>query len=273
MKMENLAYTSIEQFSNMSLRLENCEVKALHRYVMQPACEERFIYITKGQACFFTKSMKMKIKERDMIYIPRDTAYQSEWLQASTFVVIDMLLCDREGAPIGFGESPCVLFNDSNHIYDGLLSELAEKADTIGPFDWLERLHLSFKFLCQLARDTTATASDEKKIKKGIIYLENNFAENFPVDVLAEICALSPTHFRKLFVACKGTSPSDYRNRLRIQRAAELLRSGDHTVAEAAEQVGINDIKYFGKLFVRYAGLKPSALKREAFVKKQDDAP
>ncbi|MBQ1182929.1 MAG: hypothetical protein IIX60_00615 [Clostridia bacterium] len=52
-----------------------------------------------------------------------------------------------------------------------------------------------------------------------------------------------------------------------------MLRSGDYTVAKAAEQVGINDIKYFVEFFVRYAGLKPTELKRKSFVKKQDDTP
>jgi len=266
MKIENMAYASIRQFSNLSLRLESCEVKAFHQFVMQPSCVERFIYITKGRARFFVESGELIVKERDMVYLPCDTMYRSEWLEKSNFVVVDMTLCDKDGVAIGFGESPCILFNDANHIYDGLLAELAEKANTIGPFDWLERLYLSFKFLCQLARDTTKTNSDEKIIKKGIVYLENNFYKDFSLNILAEMCSVSPAYFRKLFVACKGTAPSDYRNRLRIQRAVELLKSGDYTVGEAAARVGINDVKYFGKLFVRYTGMRPSELKRGLFI-------
>ena len=57
-------------------------------------------------------------------------------------------------------------------------------------------------------------------------------------------------------------SPVDYRNRLRIRKAAELLRTGRYTIGEAADQVGIQDIKYFGKLFKRYTGFNPGALKK-----------
>ena len=57
-------------------------------------------------------------------------------------------------------------------------------------------------------------------------------------------------------------SPVDYRNSLRIRRAAELLRTGRFTVGEAAKQVGIEDIKYFGKLFKRYTGINPGILKK-----------
>lgn len=264
--MESLAYASIRHFSNIRLRLESCQVKAMHQYVMQPACVERFVYITKGDACFYVNETEVIAKEWDMVYLPRETAYHSQWLRASEFVVVDMQLCDENGASIRFGESPCVLFNDRNRIYDGLLAELAQKADTVGPFDWLERLYLSLKLLCEIARDTTSTESNENLIKPGIAYLENNFAEDFSIDALAEMCALSPGYFRKLFIAAKGTSPSDYRNRLRIRRAGELLRSGSYTIGEVAEQVGVNDIKYFSKLFMRYTGMTPSEFKKKPFV-------
>ena len=58
-----------------------------------------------------------------------------------------------------------------------------------------------------------------------------------------------------------GMSPVEYRNRLRINRATELLKTGEYTVGEAAESVGIRDIKYFSKLFKRYAGVNPRVIK------------
>jgi len=76
------------------------------------------------------------------------------------------------------------------------------------------------------------------------------------------VCFLSPASFRRLFLECKGMSPGEYRNRLRIRRASELLKTGAYTVSEAAEQVGIGDIKYFGKLFKRYTGLTPGTIKK-----------
>ena len=54
----------------------------------------------------------------------------------------------------------------------------------------------------------------------------------------------------------------EYRNRLRMQKASELLKSGKHTVSEAAEAVGIQDIKYFSKLFKRYTGFNPSFIRK-----------
>lgn len=264
MKMESLAHASIDQLALVSLRLESCQVRSMHQYVMQPAPVERFIYITRGQVCFFLGQDMLRAGSRDMVYLPRDTAYRSEWIQEADFMVVDILLRDGGGQDIRFGDSPCVLFHDTHLVYDGLLAELAQKAEAGGPFDWLERLSLCFKLLCEMARDTNRQELDEnrQRIQPGLAYLESNYTSDFPVDILAKMCALSPASFRRRFISCKGISPVDYRNRLRIRKAAQLLRSGKYTVGEAAEQVGIRDIKYFGKLFQRYMGMTPGVLKK-----------
>lgn len=264
MKMEALAYASVNQLTLDSLRLESCTVKAMHKYVMEPAPVERFVYITRGEVCFSLAEGSLRAGDRDMIYLPRDTAYHSLWQTSADFVVVDLLLRDGEGQDIHFGESPGVLFHDTHNVYDGLLRELADKADINGPFDWLERLSLCFKLLCHMARDTNRHElnTELSRIQKGILYLENNYCSDFSVDMLAEICSLSVSGFRRIFLECKGMSPVEYRNRLRIQKASELLRTGRYTVTEVAEQIGIRDVKYFGKLFKRHTGMNPSVLKK-----------
>lgn len=264
MKMNALAHASVDKLALISLRIESCEVKKQHRYVMQAAPVERFIYITRGEVCFFLQDGELRAYERDMVYLPRDTAYHSLWLKDASFMVVDMLLSDKEGQDIRFEDAPGVLFHDMHGVYDGLLTELAQKAEANGPFDWLERLSLSFKLLCEMARDTNRKELDEneRRIKEGIAYLEGNYTKDFSVDRLAEMCSVSPAVFRRIFLACKGMSPVDYRNRLRIRKASELLKTGRFTVGEAAEQVGIKDIKYFSKLFKRYAGVNPGTLKK-----------
>ena len=148
------------------------------------------------------------------------------------------------------------------------MKELAEKADANGPFDWLERLSLCFQLLCNNARDTNREEMDEtnRKIQKGLTYLQSNFASDFSVDILAAMCNLSSASFRRNFRECTGMSPVEYRNRLRIRKAAKLLRTGRYTVGEAAAQVGIRDCKYFGKLFTRYAGVNPGSLKKDTLL-------
>ena len=265
MRIDVLAHVPVNQLELAHIRLESCEVKANHEYIMQPAALERYIYITEGSVCFFLEGKELWAGPQDMVYLPRDTAYNSRWKEDARFMVVDMLLRNAEGQDIRFGDAPCVLFNDVHRVYGGLLAELAAKAEANGPFDWLERMSLALKLLCEMARDTTRTELDEKyrRIRPGIDYLENNYAEDFSIDDLAKICALSATSFRRLFFECKGMSPVEYRNSLRIRRATDLLKTGRYTVGDAAGQVGIGDINYFGKLFKRYTGLSPGMLRRK----------
>ena len=264
MRMKDLAHTHINQLSLLELHIAPWAKPANHQYVTQPKPVERFVYIIRGKGCFFLDGTKLCAGERDMVYLPGEMAYNSHWPVDSEFMVIDLLLHDAEGNPIRFGENPGILFCDSHGTYRGLLEELAEKSDATGPFDWLERLSLSFKLLCEMARDTNRTELDaqNRKIKPGVSYLQNNFTEDFPIDRLAQMCGLSTGRFRHIFSQCLGMTPVEYRNKLRIQKAVNLLKSGTYTVGEVAEAVGIADIKYFSKLFKRLIGGSPSTIKK-----------
>jgi YesN/AraC family two-component response regulator len=61
-------------------------------------------------------------------------------------------------------------------------------------------------------------------------------------------------------VDLKGMSPVGYRNKLRIQKSIELLKSGQYNVTEAGQAVGIDDVKYFSKLFRQTTGALPSKI-------------
>ena len=76
------------------------------------------------------------------------------------------------------------------------------------------------------------------------------------------MCCLSVGSFRRLFSECMGLSPVEYRNKLRVQKAVDLLKMKKYSVGEVAEMVGISDIKYFSKLFKRYTGATPGMMKR-----------
>lgn len=270
MKIDDLAYTSMGRLAVVSLQIKCCSVPENHRFRMCPSSTERFIYLTDGSALFSVGCGRIRASARDMVYLPRNTEYSSLWLEKSAFVVVDISLSDAADSEIFFGDKPEILFHDKFCVYDGLLRELADKSEGKDPFNWLECTSLCLKLLCEMARETkqTETSGKYSRIKNAITYIESNFAKDFPIDDLAKMSYLSPTSFRRLFFECKGMSPVDYRNTLRIRRSAELLKSGKHSVSEAAEKVGINDVKYFGKLFSRYMGTTPGIFKKEIIKEK-----
>ena len=265
MKIGEYAYNAVERLAFVNLRIEAASVPENHRFYMDEPKVERFVYIMSGSVCFSMENETLNASSRDMVYIPHGTKYQSNWLSDAEFVVVDLLLCDADNKEIHFGDAPAILFHDEFCVYDGLLKELARKAEETEPFNWLERTSLCLKLLCDMARESKIKEynTKESRIKNAIAYIENNFASDFSVDDLAKMTYLSTTYFRRLFFECKGMSPVDYRNSLRITYAAKLIKTGKHTISEVSEMVGIGDIRYFGKIFKRYTGITPGAFKKK----------
>ncbi len=55
-----------------------------------------------------------------------------------------------------------------------------------------------------------------------------------------------------------GTTPNDYIRKMRMERAAELIVEGGHTVAEISLMVGFNDPAYFNRCFKKQFGTTPA---------------
>ena len=82
-----------------------------------------------------------------------------------------------------------------------------------------------------------------------------------PLDVpgLARVAHLSPAHFSREFRRTFGETPHQYLLTRRLERAAELLRNTDRSVAEICMTVGLRSVGSFTTSFGRAYGLSPNA--------------
>ncbi len=90
--------------------------------------------------------------------------------------------------------------------------------------------------------------------------MESRYAEPLGVDDLSRIAGISRAHFSRRFREALGLSPYQYLQRVRIDRARELLGRG-HGVTEAALSVGYRDLGRFAQAFRRQVGCAPSELR------------
>ena len=263
MKISELAYSSPKELRLSLFELSAYQVKQNHIHEMSLGDYVRIVYIESGSADFILVNKTISAKSRDIIYLPPRSLYTSYWdsEQISQFFVLDISLTNDEGALIHFGDEPCVLLSDNAHVYGSFYRDI-KSLPINTPLAWLERNVQAMKLFQEIAREVSVIELGQKyrQIYKGIIYIEKNYTENFSVKEIADMCYMSAGHFRKLFQLYKETSPIQYRNSLRIKRAAELLKSGLYTVTQAGEAVGFDDIKYFSKLFKKYTGICPKTL-------------
>jgi two-component system response regulator YesN len=91
---------------------------------------------------------------------------------------------------------------------------------------------------------------------KSLIDLE--FGSALTIDYLAEYAYLSPNHLRMLFKEYTGYTVLEYMTKVRMDRAAELLRDTDMKIHEIATFVGYESASHFGAVFHKRRGLTPN---------------
>ena len=95
-------------------------------------------------------------------------------------------------------------------------------------------------------------------ISPALEYMRSHYDQNFSMDVLANLCHISPSHFRRLFALQMGTSPLHFLHQLRIMKSCRLLRTTDKSIAEIATLSGYSSLCCFNLQFKRFMNSTPS---------------
>lgn len=88
-------------------------------------------------------------------------------------------------------------------------------------------------------------------------YISRHYTDRFHVPLLAKRCAMSETAYRKRFRQLTGLSPVQYINRLKIEKACQMLQSGDISPSDISEFLNFYSLPYFYKVFKDITGQTP----------------
>ena len=80
----------------------------------------------------------------------------------------------------------------------------------------------------------------------------------FDVERFARALGLSRASLFRKFKGISGQSPSEFIRNLRLERARQLLASGQFNVSQTASEVGFLDLSHFAACFRKRFGLSPS---------------
>lgn len=129
-----------------------------------------------------------------------------------------------------------------------------------------ERYHgmsLVYELLSYLSKLENATYAEKHKfpiMDPAVTYLRDHIYDpDLRVSQLHQLCGISNTYFRQIFVSKFGMTPQSYILSKRMSQAKTILGSGDyHTVADVALSVGFQNPLYFSRMFKRVYGITPS---------------
>ena len=84
-----------------------------------------------------------------------------------------------------------------------------------------------------------------EQIQKTIDYIENNISENFNIETLSKMAALSPFYYQRLFKRLVKKPVIEYIKLRRMARATEDLLQEDKRILDIALDLGFSSHEHF----------------------------
>jgi AraC family transcriptional regulator len=106
-------------------------------------------------------------------------------------------------------------------------------------------------------------ASYVKRLTRVTSYIYDHLDDELDLQILAEVAALSPFHWHRIYHALYGETVAATVKRLRLQRAAAELARTSMSIEEIAARSGYETVASFNRAFKAAFGLPPAQFRRE----------
>jgi AraC family transcriptional regulator len=104
----------------------------------------------------------------------------------------------------------------------------------------------------------------EPAVERVILAMRERLDETLSLETMAEIAALSPYHFNRVFRQITGVPPGEFLTALRLAAAKRLLLTTPLSVTDVCFEVGYSSVGSFTTRFTQSVGLPPLRLRRLA---------
>ena len=98
--------------------------------------------------------------------------------------------------------------------------------------------------------------------RRTLAHIEANLASKMEIDELANVVALSRSHFSRAFKRSLGFSPMEYVVVRRVERAKAMISSTRESLAEVALACGFADQAHLNRRFREIVGISPGRWRR-----------
>ena len=208
--------------------------------------------MVSGTADFRLNGTVTHIGEREGVFIPGNLPYVSEWYGEN--ISFYSLKFDVSYNGRGFFENKSI----ERFVPGERYASFTEKCGIItkSPRDSFESNLCFFEMLDFFAArfsDKGCSAYSDS-VEKAMCYLRENCSENIKMSDAAAFCCVSESQLYHEFKKQTGITPIEYKNRHRIQIAAELLSSTQKTTEEISEMLGFSSVSHFLKMFKTITG-------------------
>ena len=114
---------------------------------------------------------------------------------------------------------------------------------------------------------TQANGAYAQRIDRVIDYLRANLDRPVKLDELAKVACFSEFHFHRIFGAITGETLNNFTNRLRLEKAARLLRYSEQSLTDIALDCGFSSSATFSRAFRAYYDTNPRQFRKSGEIK------
>jgi YesN/AraC family two-component response regulator len=123
-----------------------------------------------------------------------------------------------------------------------------------------------FSFFIDNAPDTN-TVIEESTIKASYIqiaidYIQFNYNKKIKITDIADHIGIDSKYLCSLFKSTLAVSPYQYLLNIRFNKASELLKNENFSIADISRSVGYEDPLLFSKMFKKIKGMSPSEYRK-----------
>src|SRR5882724_4899052 len=109
---------------------------------------------------------------------------------------------------------------------------------------------------------TQASSEYSRRIDRVIDYLRENLHRPVKLGELAHVACFSEFHFHRIFGAVSGETLNNFANRLRLEKAARLLRYSGQSLTDIALDCGFSSSATFSRAFRTGYDTSPSQFRK-----------
>ena len=238
------------------------------REVLRPYGRDDWLlfYVAKEEETFFLKE-KTKAKAGSfIIYAPGEVQHHIyEGNKTAEFYYVHFK-CSALPKDIRL-ETSRIYSLEQHKDFASVFEEIIE--ETLQKKPGYESLCISLllQLFSRIKREAVQINAEENKHLKSVMHAiqhMNRFCEStLDLDGYASMCCMSKYHFSRTFKAVTGVPPLEYRNRIRIEHAKELLLNSFLSINEIGNALGYTSPSYFSDAFKKSIGISPKEYRNQ----------
>ncbi len=198
---------------------------------------------------------KIYTEPGDILLLPKGGRYTTTILnygsaKTVSHYLINFRITDNNGEPVEL-TSKILKLSSYDEAYKQIFSNIANCYRNRNTMELKSRLYRLFGTLFKPDENSECC----------ITYINQHYTERFSIPELARKCAMSETAYRKRFKELTGHSPIQYINRLKIEKACDMLDWGEFPPSYISDFLSFYSLPYFYKIFKDVTGKTPNEYK------------